>query len=241
MKKLFVLLFAFSIFIFTSCHFIGGKRIHGSGNITTQERHVGQFHSIEARGSVDIFVKQDAIHSVKLEGDDNLLEFIEVTDDGGVLIIRERKGYNLKPRTGLKIFISSPEFKEIRVSGASDVTSQSKISNPQSFFVKVSGAGDIRMDVNSPKVTANVSGSGTINMKGEAKNFEAEISGAGDINCFEMMAENTNIKISGAGEADVYASVKLDARVSGAGSVNYKGNASVNQKVSGAGSVNKVN
>jgi hypothetical protein len=49
------------------------------------------------------------------------------------------------------------------------------------------------------------------------------------------------VAISGAGSAEVYASVKLDATVSGAGNVNYKGNASeVNQHVSGAGSVKKV-
>ena len=47
--------------------------------------------------------------------------------------------------------------------------------------------------------------------------------------------------ISGAGSAEVYASVKLDAEVSGAGTVRYKGNATnVSQHVSGAGSVNKV-
>jgi len=31
------------------------------------------------------------------------------------------------------------------------------------------------------------------------------------------------VDISGAGTAEVYASVKLDAQVSGAGDVNYKG------------------
>lgn len=241
MKKLMHLFILLPSLIISSCHFIGGKRVHGSGNIITEERRVSQFNRIETRGSVDVFVKQDSTHSVKLEGDDNLLEFIEVIDDGDVLIIRERRGYRLRPRKGLKIFIGSPEFKEIRVSGASDVTSQNKITNAESFYVKVSGAGDIRMDVNSPKVTAKVSGSGTINMKGEAKEFEADISGAGDINCFDMLAENTHVEISGAGNADVYASIKLDARVSGAGSIKYKGNASVNQKVSGAGSVTKVN
>ena len=43
-----------------------------------------------------------------------------------------------------------------------------------------------------------------------------------------------------AGDAEVYASVKLDVSVSGAGNVRYKGNAVVNKSVSGAGSVKKV-
>ncbi|MCP2936704.1 DUF2807 domain-containing protein, partial [Salmonella enterica subsp. enterica serovar Typhimurium] len=64
---------------------------------------------------------------------------------------------------------------------------------------------------------------------------------ASDAKCFDLKSENTKVEISGAGDAEVFASVQLDARVSGAGSVKYKGNAaSVNQKVSGAGSVKKV-
>ena len=54
------------------------------------------------------------------------------------------------------------------------------------------------------------------------------------------MAENVKVEISGAGDADVYASVKLYVRASGAGSVIYKGNPGINQSISGAGSVKKV-
>jgi hypothetical protein len=55
------------------------------------------------------------------------------------------------------------------------------------------------------------------------------------------MAENTKVDISGAGSAEVFASVKLDAHVSGAGKVRYKGDAAnVQQQVSGAGSVKKA-
>ena len=46
--------------------------------------------------------------------------------------------------------------------------------------------------------------------------------------------------MSGAGDAEVFASVKLDVEVSGASDVKYKGNAAVSQDVSGAGSVKKV-
>jgi hypothetical protein len=50
------------------------------------------------------------------------------------------------------------------------------------------------------------------------------------------------VEISGAGSAQVFASVRLNAEVSGAGSVDYKGGApAVDQHVSGAGSVHRVN
>ena len=67
------------------------------------------------------------------------------------------------------------------------------------------------------------------------------MTGAGKAHCYELLSETTKVDISGAGDADVFASVKLDAQVSGAGSVTYKGGATnVAQQVSGAGSVKKV-
>ncbi|MBL0130494.1 MAG: DUF2807 domain-containing protein [Chitinophagaceae bacterium] len=75
---------------------------------------------------------------------------------------------------------------------------------------------------------------------GDTKDFSVQGSGSTDINCFELFAENTKVELSGAGDAEVFASVKLDVHVSGAADVKYKGNANVSQEVSGAGSVKKV-
>jgi Putative auto-transporter adhesin, head GIN domain len=77
-------------------------------------------------------------------------------------------------------------------------------------------------------------------LKGETKDFSADGSGSTDIKCFELLAENTNVELSGAGDAQVFASVKLDVQVSGAADVKYKGNAAVTKEISGAGSVKKV-
>ncbi|HEY8733449.1 MAG TPA: DUF2807 domain-containing protein, partial [Puia sp.] len=67
------------------------------------------------------------------------------------------------------------------------------------------------------------------------------LTGAGHAYCYDLLTENTKVDISGAGSAQVYASVKLSAEVSGAGNINYKGNPIVSQQISGAGSVNKAN
>ena len=127
------------------------------------------------------------------------------------------------------------------MSGACDIIGDTKISNNDRLNLQVSGAGDIRMEVDVPVVTADISGSGSVNLRGKTRDFSCDLSGAGHARCFDLLSENTTIDISGAGDAEVYASMKVDAEVSGAGTVKYKGDAAtVNQKVSGAGSVRKV-
>ena len=224
----------------SSCHYFLGKRVRGNGNIKTEEHSVSSFKNLEVSSTVNVYVSQGDVKPIRIEGDENLLPYIEVEQDGDDVIIKNREGYNLEGSGELKVFVSAPSFHHISLSGAGSIIGENKISNPDDIEVGLSGAGDIKMEIDAPKLTANISGVGSLYLKGQTKNVDMDISGAGSAHCYDLLSENTKIEISGVGSADVYASVKLDAQVSGAGSVNYKGNATdVTQHVSGVGSINK--
>lgn len=222
-----------------SCRFMG-KRVRGNGNWTTQERSVSSFSSVEVNGAIDVHVVQGAQRPVKIEADENLMQYVEVYERGDRLVVETKSGYNLRPTQKMRITVTAPRYRKIDVSGACDVIGEGKLNNPDDLEIEVSGAGDIHMDLNAPRVRVDVSGSGNVFLQGETRDFVVGLSGAGKVRCFDLKTENTKLDISGAGDAEVYASVSLDASVSGAGSVKYKGNASnVSQHVSGAGSVRK--
>jgi hypothetical protein len=240
-KKVLWLILALPVML-ASCDHMMGKRVRGSGNIKTEDRSVTNFKNVEAHGASDILVSQGDHPSVRVEADDNLLQYIDVNQEGDRVVIRERSGYNLKPSNSIRIYVTTAVYNKIDVSGACNIIGQTKISNTEDLDMHVSGAGDIKMDVDAPRLSASVSGSGSIDLKGQTKDVDLDLTGAGNAHCYDLLSENTKVDISGAGSAEVFASVSLDARVSGAGSVTYKGNASnVSQHVSGAGSVNKAN
>jgi hypothetical protein len=240
MRKYIWMLLILPVFL-GSCRYMWGKRIRGNGVIKTEERAVSSFKNVEVSGAINVYVSQGESKTVKLEGDENLLQYIEVEQEGDELKVRERPGFNLKPSSDLRIYVTATVYNHIKVSGACDIIGQGKINNAEDLELHASGASHIKMEVDAPKITSEVSGSGTIDLKGQTKDVDLEISGAGRMHCFDMLSENTKVRISGAGSAEVYASVNLEAHVSGAGSVSYKGNAtSVSQHVSGAGSVSKV-
>jgi len=239
MKRIFFLA-VFSVLFFSSCREVFGKRIRGNGAVKIENRSAGQFDGVHVSGSIDVYVRQDSVASIKVEADENLQEYVIIDNDGGMLEIYQKRGINLKPSRSIKVFVSSPAFTHFKASGACDIFSENKINSAEEISIDLSGASDIKMDVKAPKIEANVSGAGTISLKGETRDFVADGSGSTDIKCFDLLAENVDVEISGAGDAEVFASVKLDVRVTGAADVKYKGNATVNQKVSGAGSVKKV-
>jgi len=239
MKKLLIL--TFTLLIFLSSCYDPGRRVKGNGNIQTQEKQVSPFDEVEVHGAIDVLVSQGDLQPIKIEGDGNLLRLIEIDQRGDRLIIRKRQGYNLLPTRKMKIYLSSPSFKVINAHGACDIIGQTKIANRDNLDLDVSGAGSIRMEVDAPKVNAGISGAGLVNLKGQTKDFELGLSGAGKARCYELLSENTQVRISGAANAEVYASMKLDVDVSGAGNVKYKGEATdINKNISGAGSVKKA-
>ena len=104
-----------------------------------------------------------------------------------------------------------------------------------------SGSCKITMDLNVPKIKAHVSGSCDIILKGQTTDLTIGGSGSTDIRCFELKADNVDLDLSGAGDAEVYAERTLTGSASGSADIKYKGNASPNISNSGAVSIKKVN
>lgn len=231
----------FAVLILSSCHYLGGKRVNGNGNIVTRDHTVGQFQRVEVSGAMDVYVKQDSTQQpVKVETDENLQDLIEIRESNGVLYISPVDNYNLDPTKQLKVYVTAPLFKGFGVSGASRLYGENKLTSSETLDIDLSGASEIKLDIKSPRVNSEISGASSAVLTGETKDLNANGSGASNYKCFDLMTENTTVDISGACSADVYASVKLDVQASGASEVKYRGAAAITQDLSGASGIRKV-
>jgi hypothetical protein len=229
-----------SLVIFSSCDFIHGKRVRGSGNVIMQSRNVSNFTGVSISSAMDLYLKQDPSFSVKVETDDNLQQYVIVTVENGVLHIKPRDNINLDETGKIKVFVSAPVFRSMEATGACNIFSENMLSSSEAIDIDLTGASEARVELKSPKVSADLTGASSLSLKGETKEFSIEGSGSSNVRCFDLLTEETRIDMSGACDAEVFASVKLDIKASGASDVKYKGNAAVSQDVSGAGSVRKV-
>ena len=225
----------------SSCRRFFGKKVKGSGNVVTQVRQVSGFSSVNVSSSIDVYLSQDSLYSVSVETDDNIAPHIETYEEGGTLYIDIEKNYNPRPTKAIKVHVSAPVYRRLSASGASDLFSTERLEGVESLAVKLTGASDTQLDLKAPKVSAELTGAGGLRIKGETRGLQVKGTGSSDMECFEMMAENVTVKITGSGDAEVFASLSLDVNVTGSGSVKYRGNPGVSQKISGAGSIRKVN
>lgn len=229
------LLFAVSFWcMLSSC-----STITGNGNVTTETRNVGEFHSIDVSGGLKVYISQSAGNSVKVETDENIQEVILTEVKGDVLHIKQENMTNLNA-TRIKIYVSAPLFKSLDASGACTIISENKISSSEGIHIDLSGSSGAKLDLSTPEIAMDLSGASSATLKGETKDVLIEGSGSSDIDAFDLLAETVNLDLSGASNADIFASKKIQLEASGASNVRYKGNASVTKDISGAAGVRKM-
>jgi hypothetical protein len=238
MKRLFYFFPVLLSLVVASCDFFG-ERIEGNGNIKTEVRTVDNFSGVDVSSNMIVHITQGPTSSVKVEADENLLAYIEVRTNGDMLEIRPRDNANLHSSRGIKLYVSSPEFKVLHASGACEVFGDTKIVSKDLLDIDLSGASHMTLDLNAPRVKAGISGASSVNLTGQTKDLRVDASGASELRGYELMTETVEADLSGACNTEIYVSGSLKANLSGASHIRYKGNATVNQSTSGASSVSK--
>ncbi len=202
-------------------------------------RTMRDFRSVEVSGPFTVYIRQGPAHSVEVRADDNLLSYIEIENHNGTLEVHTKKGYSLKPRTNIEVVVTSPQYDDLSVTGSGKIQSQTLISSTR-LAADVTGSGDLVLEVDAPDIRTGITGSGNITVKGRAMNLDSDITGSGELRAFELLTENSRIEISGSGDAEVFASKKLDIQVSGSGNVDYKGSPAVTKSIAGSGNIRKA-
>lgn len=228
-----------AFFLLSSCKFMGGKKVRGNGNIITQNRQVGNFNNLDISGAITVRLKQDQATAVQVVADENLMEYLEITVDNNTLHVQPRDGYNLDASKELIVHVSSPDFNEIDLSGASNIISDGTITGDE-MALNASGASEITMQLKVSKFTSELSGASTLKLAGNAEKFSTDASGASKILCLDLTTQEATLDLSGASEAAVTAEKELNIDASGASNVQYRGNANINQKSSGASNVKRL-
>ncbi|HSQ44459.1 MAG TPA: head GIN domain-containing protein [Ginsengibacter sp.] len=222
--------------VFSSCNIINGHMLTGNGNIRTEKRNTGNFRAVKTSGSIDVEINSGNAYEVSVEDDDNLLPYVVTEVNNGTLNIHYENNTSIN-NDHAKVYVTVPSLDKLVASGSADITIRDVLKNTQKFELNVSGSGNIKGAVDAPAVSIGVSGSGNVDLKGRTKDFECSVSGSGDVDCGGLQSENATVKVTGSGNAHVFASVNLSASISGSGDVYYGGSPKTEIHSSGSGSV----
>jgi len=229
-----VLFLLFTTLTSSGCMFIGG--IDGNGNVIKETREISSFDAIDVGGAFNVILTQGNTESLIIEADENLLPIIRTSVNGRTLRITTEE--NIRNSKALNLFINFKDIDKLDISGACNLECTNELSF-STLKIEASGASDIDLDLTAEILLCDYSGASEINLTGKVRECEFEVSGASEIDAYDLVAEEIELRASGASEAKLHATESLRIRASGASSVRYMGDPIVDSNVSGAGSVKK--
>ena len=236
LKSITVIAFLLSI---TTTHAQWGKwkKIKGDGNITTETRSTGSYDGLKASGSMDFKLVQGKEGEITIKGDANLMEYIftEVKDE--MLIVKTKKGFNLRSTKAIVITVPYESISVVSLSGSGDIENMG-IIEANNFDVSIAGSGDIDLNVSAKNIESSISGSGDISLNGSTNNLMTKVAGSGDFNGKSLKSNNVEAKITGSGDVAIVCNGELKVRITGSGDVRYSGTPTKKDtRITGSGSV----
>ncbi|MEM6967518.1 MAG: head GIN domain-containing protein [Bacteroidota bacterium] len=231
------------VLLMTACQDNGNNGlfncIRGEGDKVTQILDIELFHSIRLRGSSNVFVTQSNDFQVIIQGQQNIIDNIELDiQDGRWDIEFEECQRNFHK---LNFYVTIPEVKLLEVSGSGDIIGENEFTGNH-FDLKIDGSGNIDVAIaDAEQIDTRISGSGKITVDGIAQQLDAKINGSGDLEAFGLESLIGDVRISGSGDAEVTVQDDLEVKITGSGDVYYRGNPIINVKITGTGELISAN
>jgi hypothetical protein len=199
------------------------KKIKGNGNVITKTRSIKNFDKVSIGGSFDVNLVDGAEGKITIEGEENLIPYIETEVKNGKLKVQFKENTNIRTTKKLVITIPFEDIEAVSLGGSGNVSVQKRMKSDDASF-SIGGSGNITANVDANTVKASIGGSGSIKLKGKTDNFKCSIAGSGNVKAYDLEANTLKASIAGSGSVQTTVSTKIKASVVGSGSVYYKGN-----------------
>lgn len=237
MKKLIVPIALVFTFLFSSCH-DDSIYIDPSGGIITETRDIRNFDGVRANGNFEVHLIDDSRYKVVVEGDDNVIDYLDSFVSGGVLVLQMRNGYSNRGNR-IRIWVYAPDVYEVELNGSGTVVTDNIHNFGDYLDLKLNGSGDIRLRGDAKTVEVENTGSGDIRLIGNGRRITAHTTGSGDIDALDFVVDEAEAKTWGSGDISLNIWRYLFAEINGSGDIIYVGNPRVDAYRTGSGTIRR--
>lgn len=230
MKKIF---FLSAAAIISAATVKAQETIKPSGNIITRNVGVKPFNAIKANGLYELILTQGSTEAVKVETDDNLQKFIEVSNDGSTLVIDEpalrNHGFNITGADGehekkqhFKVYVTFKSINAMDIQTIGNVVADAPLTFDV-LDINDKSVGSIKMSITAQKLTVTNKGVGTVTLSGSVNNAVITNTGVGSFQGSNLVVQTMHITNTGVGHADVNVVKDLMVKDSFLGKVKNSG------------------
>jgi hypothetical protein len=200
--------------------------IPGSGSIISETREVGSFDRIRFVSEGTVTVRFAAAESVMIEGDDNLMQYLETTVEAGTLVVETSESVDIAPTQPPQFTISAVDLVGIEFVGAGTLTADATAA--RTFDLAFVGVGELAIDdLTVDELRLTLDGVGTVRLGGTATKQVANVDGVAEYDGGDLATTSTELEVGGSTSTLVWATDELLVTGSGLAEVRYYGDPAV--------------
>ncbi|MEO0468485.1 MAG: head GIN domain-containing protein [Bacteroidota bacterium] len=229
----------------------------GEGPVVVQTLNIDPMTGFRLDVSAEVFISEGATQSVEVHAQQNIIDLLETDVQNDIWDIDIPGCVNTDEE--IEIYITLPKLEYAKIAGSGDVVGQTSFTtddleldisgsgyieldvDAQSVSTKISGSGDVVLDLDTDDLISRITGSGKLTYAGTATTHDSRSSGSGKLFAYDLITDESLIRINGSGDAEVYADQTLDVNIAGSGNVSFKGNAALEVNITGSGKVIDAN
>jgi hypothetical protein len=188
----------------------------GSGNLVTQQENFTGFSAVSMSSGFRFTITQSSTYSVRVTIDNNLVNYVEVTQARNTLSVGFVPGRSYQSTSPI-VVITMPDMSRLDMSAGVTGTVTGFSSSHE--FTVASSAGSV------------------VTISGAASSLSIEASAGSRLDLSAFHVTNASVNLSGGAEATINLDGRLDANVSGGSQLYYVGNPTMGSISSSGGSV----
>lgn len=197
-----------------------------------KDYQVENFDQIKLSGGYIVEITQTEEPSLVVKASDIDHRKIDVWVENNRLNVKTRQK-NISTNE-IKLEIGINQLNSVIVEGGVFLTTVGYIELTDIDLLFQGGA-NVRMQTKANRIKVKAEGGVNIELEGIANELVAISEGAGNIDADKLEAKHVTCRVSGVGNATVFATDELNATLEGVGRIAYRGNPVVNKQVSGLG------
>jgi hypothetical protein len=220
--------------------FIDETLVRGSGQVVNETRSISGVSSVALTMPGMLYIRLGNVEELRIEAEDNIIEYIQTDVRGGKLQIEKEPGVNLQINGPLNYYLTVTNLESIENTSSGDVETEEILSD--SFSIKLSSSGNLAMrSLESSSLRVELTSSGDVEIQGgEVQEQVVRLSSSGEYRARTLASARAEVNISSSGSATVQASERLSGSLSSSGNLYYVGNPTLEVRTSSSGKVEQI-
>ena len=182
---------------------LAGRKIRGSGELTTEEREVKGITGVELATIGTLYIEVGDEEKLEIEAEDNLIEYFETDVHRGYLVIETTGRVSLHPRRAVRYYLTVKHLDEIEISSSGDI--EAPDLKADRFEINIGSSGNFDMgNLEATSLDVRIGSSGDVTFESvTAKDVDISIGSSGDVRLRDLEAELLMVDIGSSGNVSI--------------------------------------